>query len=466
MPAANPDILVIGAGAAGMMAALAARGAVASDGSASAVAATAPRVLLVDGSARVGLKILVSGGGRCNVTNEQVSEADFVTDAPHLLRGTLRAFGVSALRAFFESRGCPLYAEPLGKLFPVSDRARDVLGVLLTALEGAGVELVTSCEIVRVQPDTQQGFVVTAVDGRVLMARRVILATGGQSLPRTGSRGFGFAAAQELGHSIVPPLPALTPIWLAPGSPLAGLSGITVPAILSLAPAKAPAEQVAGAHWRPLARAAGSLLVTHRGLSGPAALDVSGALARSLAAGDPVVLRGDFWTLGGGDSPWRPYAALAKPPGASLPSESTPRPASHDEFVRGVRASGAATLLAAAQTRMPKRLASALLAAGQLDGERRLDEESKEAWQRAWLALAHGELVPDGHEGFAKAEVTSGGVRLAELERVTLESKHHRGLFFCGEVVNVTGRLGGFNFQWAWSSGYAAGLAATRSIAR
>jgi len=263
----------------------------------------------------------------------------------------------------------------------------------------------------------------------------------------------------------VPPLPALTPIWLAPGSPLDGLAGITVPAILSLAPAKVPPEQVAGAHWRPLARAAGSLLMTHRGLSGPAALDVSGACARSLAAGEPIVLRGDFWTLGGGDS-WRPYAALAKPPGASLPSESTPRPASHDEFVRAVRASGAATLLGAAQTRMSKRLASALLAARQLDGERRLDEESKDAWQRAWLALAHCELVTDGTEGFDKAEVTSGGVRLSELERVTLESKHHRGLFFCGEVVNVTGRLGGFNFQWAWSSGYAAGLAAARSIDR
>src|SRR5215468_10005868 len=139
MPDANLDILVIGAGAAGLMAALAARGALRPDGRGCAAPEAAPRVGIADGSERVGLKILVSGGGRCNVTNEQVSEVDFATDAPHLLRGILRAFGAGAVRTFFESRGCELYAEPLGKLFPVSNRARDVLDVLLAAVAGAGV---------------------------------------------------------------------------------------------------------------------------------------------------------------------------------------------------------------------------------------------------------------------------------------------------------------------------------------
>ena len=193
-PLPEADVVVVGAGAAGMMAALAARGAIGGDGTPRTPPADAPRVLVLDGSSRIGLKILVSGGGRCNVTNERVTDADFDADVPHVVRGLLAAFPAACIRTFLEARGVPLYAEPLGKLFPESDRAEDVLRALLDAMNENGVALVAGTAVTGVARANAGGWIVTLGDGRALTAPRVIVATGGKSLPKTGSTGFGLRA--------------------------------------------------------------------------------------------------------------------------------------------------------------------------------------------------------------------------------------------------------------------------------
>lgn len=464
MTVESTDVLVIGAGATGLFAALAARGALAPAGQVLAPPAGAPSVTVLQNEPRLGLKVLVSGGGRCNVTNQAVSEVDYECDAPHLLRGLLRGFPASSARAFFEGQGVRLYAEPGGKLFPVSDDAHDVLGALLGAVRAAGAAIVTPAEVTGLEP-ADGGWSARTAQGATWLARRVIVATGGKSLPKTGSRGWGLEALARLGHELAPPLPALCGLRLASDGPLAGLAGLTVPAVLSLVPRAAGLDQLAGARFRPLHRAAGSLLVTHQGASGPVALDLSGSCGRALLRGEDVVLRGDFWSLLAlPDSPWAAFRELPKPPGASLPAEQAPRPPGREAFQAWAeraldRERGLANALSPP---LPRALAAALVQAAGLDPSqpvKRLD-----ARQRGRLveALGHADLRLLGTEGYAKAEVTSGGVLLAELDRVTLESKRCPGLHACGEVVNVTGRLGGFNFQWAWSSGFAAGAGAGR----
>lgn len=463
------DVLVIGAGAAGLLAALSARGALARDGGARDPGPGAPDVVLLNNEARLGLKLLVSGGGRCNVTNERLDERDYVTDAPHVLRGLLRAFPVESVRALFEARGCALYAEPLGKLFPRSDDARDVLAALLGAIQRAGVPLVAPAEVVELRPPANADgrWSVALAGARAWEPRRVVLATGGLSLPKTGSRGFGLEALARLGHTLEPPLPALTPLFLAQDGPLHGHAGITVPAVLTLAPRGVLPEQVAGARFRPLARAAGSLLVTHKGASGPAPLDISGPCGRALSRGEQVALLGDFWTLEQEDSPWAPFRDLPKPPGASLSPSDAPRPPTRDAFqaqaapLLADRDRAVATALSA---RVPRALVQSLLRAAGVDPARPVKQLDPPAWQRAFLALTQADLRLTGTDGYGKAEVTEGGVLLGELDRTTLASRRVPGLFCCGEVVNVTGRLGGFNFQWAWSSGVAAGAGAAASL--
>lgn len=462
-------MLVIGGGAAGMTAALAARGALASDGAEREPGPGAPDVVVLTNEPRLGLKILVSGGGRCNVTNELVDEHDYLTGAPHLLRGVLRAFPPASVRALFTSRGCPLYAEPLGKLFPVSDDAQQVLGVLHRALERAGVPLIAPAEAARLEPPAppRGPWRVHLSDGRVWTAPRVVLATGGRSLPKTGSRGFGYEVLAGLGHALEPTLPALTPLLLDPHGPLGGLAGLTVPLVLSLVPRQATPEQLAGARLRPLARAAGSVLVTHKGASGPAALDVSAACGRALAGREPVALRADAWSLSGPAGPWAPFLGQPKPPGASLRPGDAPRPPTREAFL-----AEAAPLLAergrslghALAPRVPRSLLVQLLRRAEVDPGRPIKQLDGPAWTRVHLALTQVDLGLTGTDGYAKAEVTAGGVLLSELARGTLESRRHPGLHCCGEVVDVTGRLGGFNFQWAWASGWQAGMGAAAGL--
>jgi predicted Rossmann fold flavoprotein len=461
-PSPDADVVVVGAGAAGLMAALAARRALTREGRPCAPAAGAPSVLLLDASPRIGLKILVSGGGRCNVTNERVTDADFDSDAPHVVRGLLAAFPAASIAEYLAARGVPLYAEPLGKLFPTSDRAEDVLDSLLGAIAEAGIRLVAGTPVEDVSP-APGGRWAVAAGASSTTAARVIVATGGKSLPKTGSTGFGFDLARRLGHSLDTPLAALTPVTLRPGGVLDGLAGITVPAVLNLVPAGTSPDQLAGARFRPIARAGGSLLVTHQGVSGPAALDVSGACGLALARSQKVALLGDFWTLVREDSPWLEWRDAAKQPGACLPPADAPRPVAFDDFMDDAKTTfqdGRRSIGVALAKHLPRSLIDALVRTTGVKPAREARTITELEWHRIHAALTHADLGLAGCAGYDKAEVTRGGVPLAELHRTTLESRRHPGLHFCGEVVNVTGRLGGFNFQWAWSSGFAAGSAA------
>ncbi len=466
-PDRSCDVLIVGAGAAGLLAALAARGVLGANGKSLPLSPGAPDVVLLNNEPRLGLKILVSGGGRCNLTNANVSEADYDTDAPHLVRRLLRGFPAASIQTFFEDQGCPLYEEPLGKIFPRSDNARDVLRVLLEAIVRAKIPLIAPAEVVDVHP-ADIGLEARLASGDVWKARQVILATGGKSLPKTGSRGFGLQLLNRLGHGLAPAVPALTPLLLDPKTPLHGLAGLTVPAVLTLAPRSAAPEQLTGKKFRPLARSAGSLLVTHRGATGPAPFDVSGACGRALKAKDSARLHADFWSLTLPAGPWAPYRDNAKAPGASLRPADAPRPPSRELFeaqAKSLLGQRQRTLSQAFSGCLPKSLLQGLLRASDLDSSKPIKQLDTRERTRLWLALTQTDLRVVGGEGYAKAEVTAGGIRLEDLLPATLESRRCPGLFCCGEVVNVTGRLGGFNFQWAWSSGFAAGRGAAKALA-
>ncbi|MCH9672915.1 MAG: NAD(P)/FAD-dependent oxidoreductase, partial [Gammaproteobacteria bacterium] len=455
------DVLVVGAGAAGLLAALSARGVLGADGARLPLAPDAPDVVLLNNEPRLGLKILVSGGGRCNLTNAQVSESDYDSDAPHLVRRLLRGFPVAAIREFFESRGCPLYEEALGKVFPRSDNAHDILHVLLAEVVRAKIPLIAPAEVTDLE-EGAEGVTVHLSAQAPWHARRVILATGGKSLPKTGSRGKGLQLLSQLGHDLAAPLPALTPLLFAATSPLSGLAGLTVPVVLTLAADNVSPEQLAGQRFRPISRAGGSLLVTHGGATGPAPFDVSGACGRALASGSGH-LHMDVWSLTRPEGPWGPYLDFAKAPGASLPASEVPRPPSRAVFdaqLEPLLANRERGLLSVLSERLPRSLVLSLLHAANVDSELRIKQLDSPARNRLWTGLTQANLDLVDCEGYAKAEVTSGGVRLAELVPATLQSRRAPWLYCCGEVVNVTGRLGGFNFQWAWSSGFAAGAGA------
>ena len=437
------DVLVVGAGAAGLFAGLAARGALEPKGGVASIGPGAPDVVLLNNEARLGLKILVSGGGRCNLTNATVDEGDYLSDTPKVVRSLLRGFPSEAVRAFFQARGLKHYEEPLGKVFPATNKARDVLARLLDAVHESGIDLIAPAEVCQIRPPETAGgeWTATLSDRSAWRAKRLILATGGKSLPKTGSRGFGLQALAELGH--------------------------TIPAVLTLAPASVSPEQLSGSKFKPLARAAGSLLVTHRGATGPAPFDVSGPCGSALAQGEAVRLTADFWSLGQPESAWAPFRGLDKSPGAALRPQDAPRPPTREVFE-----ASAAPLLAgrergiaqALSPRLPRSLLQSLCRAVGLDPTKKVKQLDTRERRDLFLILTQADLGLSGAEGYAKAEVTAGGVRLDELQRKTLESKRHPGLHCCGEVVNVTGRLGGFNFQWAWSSGYAAGRGAAAGL--
>lgn len=376
------DAIVVGAGAAGLMTAIVA-------------AERGAKVLALDGARKIGAKILVSGGGRCNVTNDVVTERDY-SGVPHLVRRVLAEFPAARARAMFESWGVPLKVEPGGKIFPRSGRAQDVLDALLRRAKEAGVDLRAGRRVVAVRdgpaPSEVEGFEVQA--GETFSAPRVVLATGGRSLPKTGSDGFGYELARRFGHMIVEPIPALVPLT---AKVPADLSGVTVDAELF----------VEGGP-----RIRGSLLFTHFGLSGPAALDISRHVQRS---GKATV---------------------------------------YVNFLRArLDGPGHRTARSVLAGTIPARLA-ALLAP-----ETKLAQLTREARRRVVENLTRWPVAVTGTRGYNHAEVTAGGVPPAEVDLRTMESRKRKGLYLTGEILDVDGRLGGFNFQWAWSTGFIAGKA-------
>ena len=258
------EIVVVGAGAAGLMAGIWAGRCGAAAAGRSGPGECGPRVLLVDGAGKIGAKILVSGGGRCNVTHDVVDVLAFAGSSRNAIRKVLLRFDVPRTVAFFEELGVTLKCEEGGKLFPADDRARTVLDALLRAANEAGAELRHPWRVEAIRRE-DDGFVLAGSEGE-LRARRVVLATGGKSLPKSGSDGAGFAIAQSLGHTLTPRLlPALVPLTLPPDHFLCGLSGVSVPAAIELR----------ASSGKRLAGFTDSILCTHFGLSGPGVLDIS-----------------------------------------------------------------------------------------------------------------------------------------------------------------------------------------------
>ena len=407
---ADRHTIVIGAGAAGLMTAIVARQ---RDPEAS--------VLLLDGATRPGAKILVSGGGRCNVTNARVTEHDFAGAPATMVRKVLRAYTVADTIAFFLAAGVSLHEEPDGKLFPDSNSARDVLRALLDTARTAGVELRPGH---RVRDLTREGGTFrVATEGHTFSAERVVLAAGGRALPKSGSDGNGYALAEAFGHTIVPTTPALAPLVLEPaaGDLHRPLSGVSHEAALSV--------QVDG---RIAVRVRGALLWTHFGISGPAALDVSRHLLRARLEGRAAGLLASL--VPGGSYEWletfwleerrtRPKATVASTIGRLLPASAG--------TVFAVRAS--------------------------VDPATPLAELTREARRELTRVLTALPLPVADSRGYTYAEATAGGVDLREVDTVTMESRRCPGLFLAGEILDVDGRLGGFNFQWAWASGAVAG---------
>lgn len=398
----SPHVVVVGAGAAGLMAALAAREAGA-------------RVTLVEKTADGGRKILISGGGRCNVLPVTAAPERFVSEAsPALVRRLLGAWPLDGQRRYFdEVLGVPLAVEAeSGKYFPVSNRARDVRDALVARAEALGVERRFGRAVDSIVGEHDRWRL--TLGEAAMVADRVVIATGGLSVPATGSTGFGFDLARALGHTVHPPYAALTPLTAEP-HPQAALAGISL-------------EVAIEAHSaRERAQSRGGFLVTHRGYSGPAMLDVSHVAVRSLDAGGARASVRVSWSSNDANA-WRTQLLEAR---------------------------GLAVNLVARY--LPQRLAEALVDAAEVPRGRTCVQLRRDERARLVSALTAFELPWTGHEGYRPAEVTGGGVALDEVHRTTLESRCAPGLFFCGEVLDAFGPIGGHNFQWAWSTGRLAG---------
>jgi len=407
-PHHDADLVIIGAGAAGLMAAIAAgrtaRG----------------RVVLLEGAVRLGAKILISGGGRCNVTNAHVGPADFNGGSRRAIDRVLKAFSASRTVRFFEDLGVGLHEEPRGKLFPDTNAARSVLDALVGAVASSGSELRQGHRVESIAR-VAEGFDVVTPRG-TWRSPRIVLATGGLSVPKTGSDGHGLRMAAALGHAIVPMTPALVPLILDGESFHAHVSGVAHEVVLDVV--------VDGALG---SRIEGPLLWTHQGVSGPAALDASRHWHRATLEGITVEIRANL------------FGGLA----FDEVDERVTRPARGRTLVR-----------TALEPWMPASIAGEVMRIAGVAPATPLAQLPRDLRRRlVHLAIALP-LGVTGSRGYTHAEATAGGVSLEEIDPATMASRVCPGLYLAGELLDVDGRLGGFNFQWAWSSGYVAGRSA------
>ena len=399
------DVVVVGGGAAGLMAAIFA-------GRAGA------RVTILEASKACGLKILVSGGGRCNLL-PVASELDdfFTTGSRNVLRRLFRTWSLEAVGEFFErDLEIPLSREETsGKIFPASQSARSVRDTLVAAAKNAGTEIRLGHRVQRIER-SENGFVVHGrEEGRPCetAARSVVLAAGGQSLPKTGSDGSGFSLAEDLGHALIDRYPALVPLR-SPDLELRALSGVSV-----------PVHWVAHKDGKALEARCRELLFTHRGYSGPAILDAS------------------HWVVRDGAQLRVAWGALDE-----------------EEWTRELEAASRKRLDVLLGEFLPRRLAETLLDRAQIPGKVRAVQLNPKQHRRLMQLLCSFELPIDGDEGYRKAEMTGGGVALGDVNPSTLESRRAPGVYVCGELFDVLGRMGGFNFLWAWITGRLAGESA------
>ncbi|MBL0142427.1 MAG: NAD(P)/FAD-dependent oxidoreductase [Betaproteobacteria bacterium] len=394
-PAISFDVVVIGAGAAGMM-----------------CAATAGqrgrRVLLVDHYPKLGEKIRISGGGRCNFTNLHASPAEYLSKNPPFCRSALARYTPRHFIALVEKHRIAYHEKTLGQLF-CDESATQIIDLLKAECDAGSVEWRMPCEVRGVEREGVRFRVDTAA-GAVL-ASSLVIATGGLTVPKIGATPFGYKVAQQFGLAVVPPKPALVPLSLDPETlaRYGDLSGVSADAEVSCR----------GARFRE------SLLFTHRGLSGPAILQVS-----------------SYWQDGSAADPL--HVNLL--PGTDIVSWL------------GESRRSKAHLATRLGERLPKRFAVAWCEAHDL--AKPIAELSDKALAEAAEMLGDWPVRPSGTLGYNKAEVTLGGVDTRDLSSKTMEATSVPGLHFIGEVVDVTGHLGGFNFQWAWASGHAAGEAA------
>jgi predicted Rossmann fold flavoprotein len=385
------DAIVLGAGAAGLMCAAVAgqRG---------------RRVLLVDHNDAVGAKILISGGGRCNFTNIHTAPDRYLSANPHFAKSALGRYGAADFVALVDRYGIAWHEKTLGQLF-CDGSAKQIVAMLRDECAAGGVDYALSSPVGAVDHDGHAYRV--ALPRRTVIAPKLVIATGGPSIPKLGATGFAYDLARRFGLKVVEPRPALVPLTLGGEEALfATLSGVA-------------SEVVASAGKARFREAA---LFTHRGLSGPAILQVS--------------------------SYWRPRESI----GIDFVPDAVP-----GWLIEAKRQQPRTTLRRALAAHLPDRLAEALAERIGVSAElantpdRRLDEAARR--------LADWRFAPNGSEGFAKAEVTVGGISTADLSSQTLEARRVPGLHAIGEAVDVTGWLGGYNFQWAWASGWAAAQA-------
>jgi predicted Rossmann fold flavoprotein len=389
------DAIILGAGAAGLMCAIEAgrRG---------------RRVAVLERAERIGKKILISGGGRCNFTNLHCRPENFVSANLHFAKSALARYTPADFIALVEKHGIPYHEKTLGQLF-CDGSAQQIVAMLEEECRAAGVEILTHIEIARIAHENgverESGFTVRAGE-REFAAGSLVVATGGLSIPRMGATSFGYDVARQFGLKIVEPRPALVPLTLNKddAAHFCDLAGVSAEVVASIGPQSFREK----------------MLITHRGLSGPAVLQIS--------------------------TYWKPSQTITLD---LAPDRDLTAPLRDPKARRDLPSAKAAFCVALAH-----RLADRWVDVYPPDGwsNHALDELERRVhnWQ----------IIPEGTEGYAKAEVTAGGVDTNELSAKTMECRKVPGLYFIGEVVDVTGHLGGFNFQWAWASGYCAGQAA------
>ena len=413
------DIAIVGGGAAGLATAIFA--------AETAQAASMPRrILVLDGARMLGAKILVSGGGRCNVTHDSAGPEDFNGSRP-VVRNVLAAFPPAAAVQWFASMSVELKREETGKLFPVANSARAVLNALLNRCGELGIMLQTDSRASGIIPPASGGgagelFSIVHSRGTTRCAR-VVMATGGRSLPRSGSDGAGWEIVRHLGHSVTPTYAALVPLVLGPGMFHAGLAGIAMEAELSTFAA-----------GKMIDRRRGSLLWTHFGVSGPVVMDASRHWVKARESGLDVIM----------------YCSLLPPDGFEAV----------ERWLIELASSKQRTLVAnAVAARLPDRVAAAIVSHAGINPATTCGQLSRPLRRALAHSLTALPLPILQHRGWNYAEVTAGGVPLNEIDYRTMQSRKVPGLYLAGEILDCDGRIGGFNFQWAWATGYLAGQA-------
>ncbi len=423
-PTLDPaHVAIIGAGASGLMTAISIARSLASQG----IDPRSNRILLIDGANKIGIKILVAGGGRCNVTHHVVDEHQYATTKPPIIRSAIKRFSAQDSIDFFEQLGVTLKQEPTGKMFPATDDAHTVLHALLDEVDRLGITILHPWRVERVE-HSEDGFIIHSDrEHPPIHAERLVLATGGKALPKSGSDGHGYAIAQSLGHTITKDiLPALVPLVADPRSNwVRELSGIS---------SRATIHAVSSTGKR-LKSFTNDLLCTHFGLSGPGPMDVSRYLS----------------------------SAKLSDKGAHLQINWIPD-ASFDQIDSELSTLGKAQLITHLRSLIPERLARSLCEQAGVDPSMPGHSITREQRRSLSHLLTQCAVYIQSDRGFTHAEVTAGGVPIEEINRKDFASRACDDLWLVGEILDVDGRIGGFNFQWAWSTGIIAGNAIAKSI--